>query len=199
MPGNSASRSIGWVSTAKSVFQINKLLRRVLDRLERLTWDMRLYTFLTLQVASTVNRWAILAYPFVNDIWLRTHVVLLNLPMRAVSKLIFLVQLVIWICQKDRHWPSFKWIIACAAALSIAADFILTTILILALWKSRSGIKRCVLLSWTGIERQSDTQITTTSTDSVLDTLILYTITTGKRFHAAFDGLVLLISPRLAH
>ncbi|TBU32702.1 hypothetical protein BD311DRAFT_750574 [Dichomitus squalens] len=50
------------------------------------------------------------------------------------------------------------WIITCASALGVSTDWSLTIILILALRRSRSGIKR---------------------TDSMLDTLILYTVTTG--------------------
>ncbi|PIL32471.1 hypothetical protein GSI_05174 [Ganoderma sinense ZZ0214-1] len=50
------------------------------------------------------------------------------------------------------------WLIACASGSALGADTILTTVLIIALRQNRSGVKR---------------------TDSVMDVLVLYTITTG--------------------
>ncbi|KAM5541535.1 hypothetical protein V8D89_004725 [Ganoderma adspersum] len=53
---------------------------------------------------------------------------------------------------------SRTWLIACASGCALGADTILTTVLIIALRQNRSGVKR---------------------TDSVMDVLVLYTITTG--------------------
>ncbi|KAI1788233.1 hypothetical protein LXA43DRAFT_648995 [Ganoderma leucocontextum] len=56
------------------------------------------------------------------------------------------------------QFVSRTWLIACASGCALGADTILTTVLITALRQNRSGVKR---------------------TDSVLDVLVLYTITTG--------------------
>ncbi|PIL32207.1 hypothetical protein GSI_05452 [Ganoderma sinense ZZ0214-1] len=53
---------------------------------------------------------------------------------------------------------STTWLLACGSGCAAGADIILTTVLIVALRKSRSGVKR---------------------TDSTVDVLVLYTITTG--------------------
>ncbi|TBU52721.1 hypothetical protein BD310DRAFT_207155 [Dichomitus squalens] len=56
-------------------------------------------------------------------------------------------------------WVPDTWILACASGFAMAADFILTTVLIIALRQSRTGVKR---------------------SDSSLDILVLYTITTDR-------------------
>ncbi|KAM5534311.1 hypothetical protein V8D89_012039 [Ganoderma adspersum] len=63
----------------------------------------------------------------------------------------------IWVFIAD-HSVFALWIIATSSAMAVCADFILSTVLIIALRQSRSGVAR---------------------TDSALDVLVLYTITTG--------------------
>lgn len=65
--------------------------------------------------------------------------------------------------------------------MAVCADFILSTVLIIALRQSRSGVARCGI----ALRRQiNKCRILTYSlevrTDSALDVLVLYTITTGE-------------------
>ncbi|KAI1796285.1 hypothetical protein LXA43DRAFT_1090354 [Ganoderma leucocontextum] len=72
------------------------------------------------------------------------------------------VSTVVEVALTNRGFSAFvpdTWIIATASAMTVCADFILTTVLIIALRRSRSGQKR---------------------TDSTLDVLVMYTITTGE-------------------
>ncbi|KAJ3012281.1 hypothetical protein NUW54_g1917 [Trametes sanguinea] len=84
------------------------------------------------------------------------------------------------------QFEHFTWIISVAFGFSAVADIILTTVLICALRKCRTGIKRygCFHSSKLarGRVRSSDAErrVQFHSTDSLLDTLIIYAISTGK-------------------
>ncbi|KAI1790583.1 hypothetical protein LXA43DRAFT_1146134 [Ganoderma leucocontextum] len=65
------------------------------------------------------------------------------------------------------------WLIACASGLAVCADTIITTVLIIALRQNRSGIK---------------------STDSLMDVLVLYTITTGLITSLSMLSLFLVVT-----
>ncbi|PIL25901.1 hypothetical protein GSI_11654 [Ganoderma sinense ZZ0214-1] len=65
------------------------------------------------------------------------------------------------------------WLIACASGLAVCADTIITTVLIIVLRKNRSGIK---------------------STDSLMDVLVLYTITTGLITSLSMLSLFLVVT-----
>ncbi|TBU27657.1 hypothetical protein BD311DRAFT_778854 [Dichomitus squalens] len=70
----------------------------------------------------------------------------------------------------DRGFSAFvryTWIIATASAMAVCADGILTTVLIMALLQGRSSLKR---------------------TNSTLDVLVLYTITTGEFVEVRFPS-----------
>ncbi|KAM5532687.1 hypothetical protein V8D89_013656 [Ganoderma adspersum] len=65
------------------------------------------------------------------------------------------------------------WLIACASGLAVCADTTITTVLIIALRRNRSGIK---------------------STDSLMDVLVLYTITTGLITSLSMLSLFLVVT-----
>ena len=64
--------------------------------------------------------------------------------------------------------------------MAVCADFILTTVLIIALRQSRSGVAQCGLSIMNQPKSYIHLLSSETRTDSALDVLVLYTITTGK-------------------
>ena len=87
--------------------------------------------------------------------------------------------------EQSLHWHLPKWFITCASALGMAADWSFAIILILALSRSRSGMKRYVPCHVT--QSAFITMfIILSRTDSMVDTLVLYSITTGRYIYISY-------------
>ncbi|KAI9067888.1 hypothetical protein FKP32DRAFT_1672611 [Trametes sanguinea] len=91
---------------------------------------------------------------------------------RAISGLAIAATIETFLKPTFAQFEHFTWIISVAFGFSAVADIILTTVLICALRKCRTGIK---------------------STDSLLDTLILYAISTGL-LTGVFDLLTFIFA-----